>query len=117
MADRLLDPDAEAQGAPCEGVEHVHEVSVVRREASVCVHPLKVWASRVQTYRSEYVITCQSTDLSRGPQEVIRSCFTSYPPNFICHVAAGKSGHMSTEAVANQMDVLNRGIGGFLQRI
>lgn len=58
MADRLLDPDAETQGAPCEGVEHVHEVSIVRREASVCVHPLKVWASRVQTYRSEYLISC-----------------------------------------------------------
>lgn len=58
MTDRLLDPDAETQGPPCEGVEHVHEVSIVRREAPVCVRPLKVWASRVQTYRSGYLITC-----------------------------------------------------------
>lgn len=58
MTDRLLDPDAEPQEVPCEGVEHVHEVSIVRREASVCVHPLKVRASWVQTYRSQYLITC-----------------------------------------------------------
>lgn len=51
MADGLLDPDAEAQGAPCEGVEDVHKVSVVRGETPVGVHPLKVRASWVQTCR------------------------------------------------------------------
>lgn len=49
MTDGLLDPDAETQGASREGVEDVHKVSVVRRQAPVSVHPLKAWASRVQT--------------------------------------------------------------------
>lgn len=51
MADRLLDPDAETQGAAGEGVEDVHKVSVVGGEAPVGVHPLKVRTSWVQTCR------------------------------------------------------------------
>lgn len=51
MANRLLDPDAEAQGPPREGVEDVHEVSVIRRETPMGVHPLKVRTSWVQTCR------------------------------------------------------------------
>lgn len=49
VTDGLLDPDAEARGASSEGVEDVHEVSVVRRQPPVSVHPLKVRTSRVQT--------------------------------------------------------------------
>lgn len=51
MANRLLNPDAETQGAPCEGVEDVHKVSIIRGETSVGVHPLKVRTGRVQTCR------------------------------------------------------------------
>lgn len=116
MADGLLDPDAETQGASREGVEDVHKASVVGRQAPVSVHPLKVRASRVQTC----ILTHQSTDPTQGTQrssaKVIRN-FTGYPPDFACRVAAGKSCHMGAEAVANQMDVLSRSIGGFLQSI
>ena len=51
VADRLLDADAEAQAAPCEGVEDVHEVSIIWGQAPVGVLPLKVRTSWVQTCR------------------------------------------------------------------
>jgi len=49
VAHRLLDADAETQGAPGEGVQHVHKVGVVRGEAAVGVLPLKVWAGWIET--------------------------------------------------------------------
>lgn len=49
VADGLLDPDAEAQRAPREGVQDVHKMRVVGGEAPVGVHPLKVRTGRVQT--------------------------------------------------------------------
>lgn len=49
MANGLLDPDAEAQRAPREGVQDVHKVGVVGGEAPVGVHPLEVGTGRVQT--------------------------------------------------------------------
>ena len=49
MAHRLLDADAEAQRAPGEGVEDVHEVSVVRGEPPVGVLALEVRAGGIQT--------------------------------------------------------------------
>lgn len=51
VAHRLLDPDAETQGAPREGVEDVYKVSIVWGEASVGVLALKVWTSWIQTCR------------------------------------------------------------------
>lgn len=53
MSNRLLDPDAETKGAPCESVEDVHKVGVIRGEAPVGVFPLKVRTSWVQTCRQE----------------------------------------------------------------
>lgn len=49
VAHRLLDPNAETQGAPRESVEDVYKVSVVRGEAPVGVLALKVRTSWVQT--------------------------------------------------------------------
>lgn len=49
VANRLLDPDTEAQRAPREGVQDVHKVGIVGGKAPVGVHPLKVGTGRVQT--------------------------------------------------------------------
>lgn len=40
--------------------------------------------------------------------------FTSYSSDFIGCMAASKSCHVSPEAVANEVDVLKRHVGGFL---
>lgn len=51
MTNRLLDTNAESQGAACEGMEDVHKVSIIRGEAFVFMFALKVWTSWVQTCR------------------------------------------------------------------
>lgn len=51
MADGLLYPDAETQRTPSVGVEDVHEVGVIWREAPVGVFALKVRSGWIQTFR------------------------------------------------------------------
>lgn len=40
---------------------------------------------------------------------------TSYPSNFIGRVASSESCYVGPQAVANQVDVLQRHVGGFLR--
>lgn len=51
VAHRLLDPNAETQGTPREGVEDIYKMSIVWREAPVGMFALKVWSSWIQSYR------------------------------------------------------------------
>lgn len=76
MANRLLDPNAETQGAPREGVQDVHKVSIIWRETPVGVLPLKVRTSWVQTCRktkktvSPLITDPQSDQNARSQQDV-----------------------------------------------
>lgn len=119
MADGLLDPDAETQGAPREGVQDVHKVGVVGGEAPMGVHPLKVGAGRVQTcrWRHKHLVRTR-LNVSKIADSVSEwpLCFlTSYSSNFIGRVASSESCYMGPQAVANQVDVLQRHVGSFLE--
>ena len=53
MTHRLLDADAEAQRAPCEGVKNVHKVSIIWEQAVVSMLSLKVWPGWVKTCKEK----------------------------------------------------------------